>query len=184
MRIVYPEIGVCGLSCKLCPMYQSTAASRCKGCKSKERMALGCPLITCSVKKNDIEFCWQCDKSGTCSKWGKKRQFGKKHDSFKCYQKLENDISFIQRKGIDAFVKTQEQRNKLLRHMLKEYNEGRSKSYYCTAATVLEIGELSKSLIEADRISKGLDIKSRSKVLHSIVDEIAKQNMYVLKMRK
>jgi hypothetical protein len=184
MKINFPEIGVCGLSCGLCPMYQSTATSRCKGCKSKERIALGCPLITCAVKRNGIEFCWQCDKSKTCPKLGKKRQASKKHDSFKCYQKLENDISFIQQKGISPFVTTQKQREKLLRYMLNEYNEGHSKSYYCIAATVLEIDELKESLTEADRISKGFDIRSKAKTLHALLDAIARRNGYILKLRK
>jgi len=65
--------------------------------------------------------------------------------------------------------------------MLNKYNEGRSKSYYCiAAATVLEIEELRGSLIEADRISKGLDIKSRSKVLHSLLNKIAGHNSSVI----
>jgi hypothetical protein len=68
--------------------------------------------------------------------------------------------------------------------MLREFNEGRSKSYYCIAATVLEIGELEEALTQAHKNSDGLEIKERSKVLHSILDEIAEQRNYFLKLRK
>jgi len=34
MQIKYPEIGICGLSCRLCPIYNTKAESRCLGCKS------------------------------------------------------------------------------------------------------------------------------------------------------
>jgi hypothetical protein len=100
MQIIYPEIGVCGLSCRLCPMYNTEAESRCLGCKSPNRIAVGCPFITCAVKKKGIEFCWDCEENKICEKWKKHREAGKKSDSFKCYQKLEEDIRFIQKNGI------------------------------------------------------------------------------------
>ncbi len=100
-EIRYPEIGVCGLSCRVCPMYHIESESRCCGCKSDARMAVGCPFITCAVKRKGIEFCWDCEEGITCEKWKKHRDSGKLHDSFKCYQKLEDDISFVQKNGVE-----------------------------------------------------------------------------------
>jgi Protein of unknown function (DUF3795) len=184
MQIKYPGIGVCGLSCRLCPMYNTEAESKCLGCKSTTRMAVGCPFITCAVKKKGIEFCWECTENKTCEKWKKHREAGKKIDSFKCYQKLEEDISFIQKKGISEFEKILKKREHLLKEMLKDFNEGRLKSYYCIAATVLEIEELGEALAQAKKESYGLDIKGKSKVLHSILDDIAGKKGYCLKLRK
>jgi hypothetical protein len=184
MLIKYPEIGTCGLSCRLCPIYNTKAESRCLGCKSQNRMAVGCPFITCAVKKKGIEFCWDCEDNKTCEKWEKHRQVGKNKDSFKCYQKLEEDISFIQNSGIIEFEKIQKKREHLLKEMLKEFNEGRSKSYYCIAATVLEIEELEEALTQAKKESQGVDIKDKSKILHSILEDIAKKRSYYLKLRK
>jgi hypothetical protein len=62
--------------------------------------------------------------------------------------------------------------------------EGRSKSYYCIAVTVMKIEELKEALIIAREKSHGLDIKGKSKTLHSILDGIAKQEGYCLKLRK
>lgn len=182
--IKYPEIGICGLSCRLCPNYHMDTPSRCFGCKSKDRMAVGCPFITCAVKKKGIEFCWDCEENETCDKWKNHREAGKKADSFKCYQNLEADIAFIQKHGVAAFEKSQIIREQLLKEMLQEYNEGRSKSYYCIAATVLEIEELKAALVKAKKESKGLEIKEKSKSLHSLLDEIAIQKKYCLKLRK
>ncbi len=184
MKIKYPEIGICGLSCRLCPNYLMDTKSRCLGCKSDGRMAVGCPFITCAIKKKGIEFCWDCEESKTCEKWRKRRDAGKKVDSFKCYQKLEDDIAFIQKNGVAEFEKLQKIREKLLREMLQEFNEGRSKSYYCIVSTVLEIKELKEALVKAKKNSKGLEIKEKSKSLHSILDEIAMQKKYCLKLRK
>ncbi len=184
MKIEYPKIGICGLSCRLCPSYNTEAKSRCLGCKSESRIAAGCPFITCALKNKGIEFCWQCDERETCEKWKKHREAGKKADSFKCYQKLEEDIAFIQRNGVAEFEKTQIVREELLKEMLREFNEGRSKSYYCIASTVLDINELEDALRKARKDSKRIDVKDKSKLMHSIIDEIAGRKNYYLRLRK
>jgi len=136
------------------------------------------------VKKQGIEFCWDCEANKTCEIWKKHRQFGKQHDTFKCYQKLEDDISFIQKNGVGDFEKIQRTREEILKEMLQGFNEGRSKNYYCIAATVLEIGELEEALTRANKTSAGLEMKGKSRVLHSILDQIAEQKNYCLKLRK
>ena len=184
MKIDYPKIGICGLSCRLCPHYHMDTISRCLGCKSEDRMTVGCPFITCAVKKKGIEFCWDCEESKICVKWRKHRTTGKKFDSFKCYQKLEDDIAFINKKGVEEFEKVQKIREQLLREILLEFNEGRSKSYYCIASTILGIEELKEAVAKAKKSSEVLEIKEKSKLLHSILDKIAIQKRYCLKLRK
>lgn len=184
IKIKYPEIGVCGLSCRLCPNYHMNTKSRCLGCKSKDRIAVGCPFITCAVKKRRIEFCWDCKDKKTCEKWKKHREKGKQHDSFKCYQTLEEDISFLEENGAVEFEKLQKVKEQILVKMLKDFNEGRSKSYYCIAASVLKTEELKEALRKAENESDGLDITGKSKVLHKALDEIAGSKKYCLKLRK
>jgi len=182
--IKYPKIGICGLSCSLCPIYHSETKSKCGGCKSEYRMTAGCPFITCAIKKKGIEFCWDCEENESCEKWKKHRQSGKNNDSFKCYQKLEDNIYFIKKNGVIEFEKKQKIKEKILKEMLKEFNEGRSKSYYCIAATVMKINELKEALIKGKKETKGLDIKSKSKTFHKILDGIASEKNYLLKLRK
>jgi hypothetical protein len=183
MNIKYPEIAICGLSCRLCPHYHTEGPSRCGGCKTESRTCAGCPFITCAQKKG-VEFCWDCKEHETCEKWAKHRESGKKADSFKCYQKLEDDIVFVQKNGVNEFEKLQKKREFLLKEMLREFNEGRSKSSYCIAATVMEIGELEDALTKARKNSDGLAMKEKAGVLHAILDETARQGNYLLKLRK
>lgn len=184
MQIKYPEVGICGLSCRLCPSYHTEGKSKCGGCKSEYRMGAGCPFITCAVKRKGIEFCWQCAESGTCEKWRRHRALSRDHDSFVCYQKLEDNIAYIQHHGVSAFVEMQQIREHLLDEMLAHFNEGRSKRYYCVAATVLEIEELEAALLQAKKDSAGFAIKDKSKVLHAILDGIAEKGHYCLSLRK
>ncbi len=146
-------------------------------------MAVGCPFITCAVKRKGIEFCLECDASETCDKWRKHRNAGKKYDSFVCYQKLEDNIKYIQRDGVKAFEKEQQTREKLLREMLS-FNDGHSKTYYSIAATVMELDELQNALSEAKGRSAGLGIKDKARVLHALLDDIAVRKHYLLKLRK
>lgn len=183
MKFKYPEIGVCGLSCRICPAYVMKTKSKCPGCKTEWRLGGPCSILHCAVKRN-VEFCGDCGESKTCEKWKRHREMGKKYDSFKCYQKLEGDIAFIQKFDLAGFRKSQKVREKLLWKMLDEFNEGRSKSYYCIAATVLEVDELEEALEEARSGSKDLNIKEKAKLLHSILDRIAAEKKYYLKLRK
>ncbi len=147
-------------------------------------MAVGCPFITCAVKKKGIEFCWECEDGKNCDKWHEHRKASRKYDSFVCYQKLEDNIAFIQHDGVKAFERIQKTKERFLRKMLDEFNEGRSKTYYSIAATVMEIEELRAALTQAKAQSKGLALKDKSTILHSLLDEIAENKRYGLKLRK
>jgi len=184
MNIEYPEIGVCGLSCRLCPTYHSKSESRCAGCKSEGRMKVGCPFITCAVKKRGLEFCWKCPDHRNCEKWARHRKHGQSRDSFVCYQRLESNIAFVELRGLSAFGEDQKERERLLSAMLAEFNEGRSKSFYCIVATVMDIEEITQAIVQARNKSAGKDIKSRSKDLHAILGRTADQKKYNLKLRK
>lgn len=183
-KVKFAEIGVCGLSCRLCPNYHMHTQSQCLGCKSKDRIAVGCPFIACALRKKGIEFCWDCEEKRTCEKWKKHREAGKRYDSFKCYQTLEEDISFLEEYGAAEFEKQQKIKEQLLKRMLADYNEGRSKTYFCIAATVMKTEELQGALQKAETESGGLDIAGKSKELHRILDEIAESRGHSLKLRK
>ena len=142
MTIKYPEVSVCGLSCRLCPRYHSRGQKRCGGRKSEYRMSTGCHFITCAVKRKRIESCGECPELNECEKWSKHRDYSLHHDTIVCYQKLEDSVSIIQKTGIESFDDDQQHRGSLLRQMLEEFNEGRSKNYFCISATAFEIDEI------------------------------------------
>ncbi len=158
---------------------------KCEGCKSNVRLKRGCPFITCAIKKKKVEFCWDCNENLNCDRWNRRRISSKKFDSVKCcYQKLEEDIIFIKENGIEEFKRLQDRREEILRDILINFNEGRSKSYFCVASTVLDIEELKDAVIKAKKDSEGLSIKSKSEILHEILDEISKRKNITLKLRR
>jgi hypothetical protein len=101
-----------------------------------------------------------------------------------CYQRLEDNIAFIGYRGVFAFIEDQNEREQLLKAMLAEFNEGRSKSFYCIVATVMDIQEITQAIAQARNESVGKDIRGKSKALHLISNKIAEERKYNLKLRK
>jgi len=81
-------------------------------------------------------------------------------------------------------VKNQQAKEQLVTAMLDEFNEGRSKSFYCIAATVMDIQELKQAIDQARNESKGMDIKGKAKTFHSIINGVAAKRKYHLKLKK
>jgi hypothetical protein len=145
----------------------------------------GCPFITCAVKRRAIEFCWECDESSSCERWARHRAAGRYHDSFVTYAALEDHIALIERDGVEAFVAEQRMREDLLREMLSEFNEGRSKTHCSMAATLLDVAQLRSALAEA-RLETGPadDVKAKSKALRARLDAAAAARSVKLALRR
>ena len=181
---MYPAAGICGLSCRLCPRYHTDGKSRCGGCKSPFRMGAGCPFITCAVKKKGIEHCTLCAEGETCERWKGHREASRAHDSFVCYQKLEENIAYVREHGLEAFERAQERRERLLARMLSGFDDGRSKTLYTVAATVLEPEELEGAIEAAEVSSPGMTMKEKAKIMRHALEGIAREKRYVLALRE
>ena len=184
----YPTISCCGLDCGLCPRYYIEGSSKCPGCCGPNffNKHPTCSFITCCVKKKKLEVCAQCNEF-PCSKLEK--NFTSKYDSFLTYKNVQSNLMFIQKNGIEAFIKQQKKRINLLETMLKDFNDGRSKSFFCIAATLLPITDLEKSLnqteekITTDKVKLD-DIKTKSKILKGFLNSFTAKKGIELKLRK
>jgi hypothetical protein len=147
-------------------------------------MGASCPFVTCAVKKKGIELCTDCKECDSCERLRGHIEASKAHDSFVCYQKLADNLAFIKAHGIEAFEASQAERGRLLARMISGFDDGRSKSFYCVAATVLEVPELEAALLEAEKAAASASKKDRAKALRAGLEEIASSRGYVLKLRK
>ena len=184
----YPTLGCCGLDCGLCPRYYTAGSSRCPGCCGPDffNKHPSCPFITCCVKKNDLEVCAECDEF-PCPKFESEGENA--FDSFVTHRKTVWNLNFIKENGMTKFIEQQERRIELLEIMLKQFDEGRTKSFYCIAATLLPITDLeialkdSEQKLKADKI--GLDdAKTKSKILKGFLNDFAAREGMELKLRK
>lgn len=177
----FPTVGACGLDCVLCPRYYTEGRSRCAGCGSNySSAAIGCKIYRCCVIEKGFGTCAECD-SFPCSRL----EGADVADSFVSHRKMVANLRSIKGSGMEAFLKEQEDRRALLGRMLTEYNDGRSKSFFCVAAALLPIEAL-RSAIEDDgkNIAELEDVKGRAMALRSRLNEAAMRESIDLQLRK
>jgi hypothetical protein len=166
-------LGNCGISCGLCPRFQSKSESRCLGCGPDAHCAY-CSIFRCSATKRKYETCAECGEF-PCKKYEKWFDT----DSFVTHQKCLSNIQEIKAVGIDDFLKEQKQRKKLLEIMLEKYNPGKCMSLYCLASSLISI----KSLTEAWKQSENVR-DNKPKALKLIIQELSEKEHVNLRLRR
>jgi hypothetical protein len=177
----YPTIGCCGLDCGLCPRFYTVGHSRCPGCAGPNffNKHPSCSFITCCVKKKNLEVCAECSEF-PCSKFKSDEEYQQLQESssYPSCKKVISNLNFIKKHGIEKFIKQQRNRIKLLETMIENFDDGRSRSFFCKAATLLDLTSLTSSLdkatqkIKADKIKQN-DVKKKAQILKEIINEIA-----------
>ncbi len=173
----YPTIAPCGLDCGLCPRYYTEGKSRCPGCCGED-FALkhpNCSFITCCVKQHGLETCGECAEF-PCDKFERVKNFkGPESSSYAPHSKMLPNLYFVQEHGLARFVREQRRRIRLLEAML-DFDDGRSRSFYCRAAALLEPSAIDGALRKARREIRASgtaarDAKARAKLLRSLLPE-------------
>lgn len=184
----FPSLGCCGLDCGLCPRCYTASGSKCPGCCGPGFFDKhpSCSFITCCVKKKGIEVCAQCN-GFPCSKFeGWTGEGEGVYDSFLTHRKALPNLDFIKVHGIARFIEQQQRRISLLERMLRHFDEGRSKSFYCLAATLLPIPDLETALDKAEQEIRANcimpDVKARA--LRELLDGLAEGAGIELRLRR
>jgi len=87
------------------------------------------------------------------------------------------------------FIEQQNRRITFLLAALDRYDEGRSKSFFCLAATLLSIESLTGALVKADQEIKAKyvsenDLRGKAQIIKSILNELAVEEDEELRLRK
>lgn len=182
-----PTLGCCGLDCGLCPRYYTDGSSKCPGCcgDNFENKHPSCSFITCCVKKRNLEVCAECIDF-PCDKFAKETG---ETDSFVTHRRVIQNQEFIKKHGIIKFIEQQNSRMSLLKTMLRYYDDGNCKSFFCLAVTLLSLESLKEALVKAEQKTREesiseQDIKRKAKILKSILNQFASEENEELKLRK
>lgn len=168
----HPTIGCCGIDCGLCPRYYTDGASRCPGCCGEGFASKhpSCGYITCCVNKRGHEVCAEC-ADFSCRKFDKETG---ERDSFVTHRKIMPNQRMIAEVGMGAFIHQQQQRIAFLKTALSRYDDGRSKSFLCLAAT----------LLSTDGLSEALALAGKGESLKAVLIHLAEDEGQELKLRK
>ena len=174
--------GCCGLYCGLCPRYQSTAKSKCEGCKVIS-LTISCKIYNCCVKKNGFVTCadctdWPCEKFDRFFDW----------DSFVSHRVCQSNIERIKKVGLKIWLEEQNKRRATLENLLADWNEGRSMSFYCIATALMPTDLIRDAVNKAkEKVASNksdCDIKTKAKILRSVVQDLASKSDIDLKLRR
>lgn len=180
-------VGVCGLDCGLCPRYYTEGTSRCPGCCGPgfwQKMP-GCGFITCCVKRKGLETCAQCVDFDGCERVVKLLNSARYQDSFLSHRPIEANFSFIREHGIEEFAHLEMEKQEFLKHLLANYDEGRSKSFYCASCQLVPLDRLRQALKDAEmRIAEDASMKEKAKTLRALISRTAESLGIDLRLRK
>jgi len=170
-----PLFSLCGLNCGLCPRFNTEGESKCPGCGGKDfnKKHPSCKVINCSKQHNNVDYCFNCN-SFKCNKY-----LSNTKDSFITYKNVNNDLTYCIDNGIDKYMEILNKKIDILKFLLKKYNNGRLKNFYCISVNLLSIEDLNDIM---ETINKN-DIKEIDVVVKLIEDK-AKEKNIELKLRK
>ena len=177
----YPIFSACGLNCGLCPRYYTDGPSRCPGCGGEDFLETHCTcsILPCCERKN-IEFCFECNEF-PCKKY----DGADTSDSFISHKNQFKDLEKAKRLGIEAYIKEQKEKISILEELLKEYNDGRRKSFYCVVVNLLEPEDIKVVMEQAKKEAKpDMSIKEKATVTAELFEKMTLQRGISTKLRK
>jgi hypothetical protein len=179
-----PDFSLCGLNCALCPNFHihTNGKFKCPGCGGEKFFEKhpSCAIITCSKKHKNVEFCFNCDEY-PCKRYLKPNE----KDSFITYKDREKNIKSAS-KDLKKYLDELQMKKNILSELLKNYNDGRMKNYYCIAVNLLPIMELEKIIHKIREIGKdgNIEEKEKAKMVRDIFTELANKLKIEIKLRK
>ncbi len=179
--------GCCGLYCGLCPRFQSKAPSRCLGCQLGEQHSY-CSVYRCCVVKRGLFTCADCDEY-PCERLLRVLGVEEGLDSFLSHKPALPNLDRIREVGLETYLGERKERRLLVEHLLANYNEGRSMSFFCAASALMPPDLIRQAIAERERMLtsnqvNGSDLKAKAKAMRSSIQELASQAGVELKLRK
>ena len=177
-----PSFSLCGLNCVLCPRFHTDGSSRCPGCGGTD-FALKhptCAVVTCNKKHDNVEFCYECS-SYPCKKYAEPNP----SDSFISYKDVFQNMEQAKR-DLPEYLKTLKMKQEILENLILNYNDGKSKGFYCLAVNLLPLPDLIGIIaaINDTTDEKDIDKGAKAKKITDMIKTKANELRIELKLRK
>lgn len=168
---------LCGLNCGLCPMKLGGYCPGCGGGAGNQT----CVIARCSFQHDHVEYCFLCPEY-PCSRYSNIDPY----DSFLTHQGQLRDIERAREIGIEAYNNQLSKRIQILEQLLSDYDDGRSKTFYCLAMNLLPLPEIEILLERTIHENAFIDlpVKEKCRQITGQFKELAQQQGILLKLRK
>jgi len=110
-------------------------------------------------------------------------------DSFVSHKNSISNLLQIRKSGLTSFLDLQMRRIKVLTVLIQEFDDGKSKSKYCTAAALLPISSLEQIIqvinkkIQKNNASQP-EIKIKARLIKAEIDMVSNRENIALTLRK
>jgi hypothetical protein len=140
----------------------------------------GCLIARCSIDHGGYQYCFEC-KEYPCTKYDGITEY----DSFITHRNQLLDMEKANSKGITVTNDELIKKNKILRFLLDNYNDGRRKTFFCIAVNLLELQDLHTILDQIHNMTtEGAALKDKAIIAVECFENVAKQKGIELKMHK
>ncbi len=169
-------LSLCGLNCGLCTM---RLGGYCPGCGGGGNQP--CKLARCSLEHGGPAYCSGCG-GYPCEKYQGFDDF----DSFITHRRRDADLARMERIGEEAYCAEQREKVEILQFLLDGFNDGRRKSFFCTAVNLLELPELREAVrrLTAEPGGDSRPVKEKSACAVQLLRQAAEARQVELKLRK
>ena len=177
----YPLFSACGLNCGLCPRYHTKGQSRCPGCAGEgfSEAHPACGILSCAQRRG-LEYCFLCVEF-PCKKYDNADLY----DSFISHKNQFRDMEKAKEVGMDAYEAELNEKVDIVHKLLNSYDDGRKKSFYCTALNLLDLRDIKTVMEQVDsEIAPEASQKEKAAAAARIFEEMAEMREVSLKLRK
>lgn len=156
----YPLFSACGLNCGLCPRYHTNGNSKCCGCAGEGFSTVHppCGVLSCCQRKG-IEYCYLCEEY-PCKKY----DGADLSDSFITHKNQFCDLIKAKQNGMESYQAELDEKVGILVELLKCYDDGRCKSFYCIAVNLLELKDIQVVMVQiSDEVTPDTPLKEKGR---------------------
>ena len=173
----FPLFSLCGLNCGLCPIHHM--ANGCPGCGGGAGHQ-PCAIVRCSQRHGNVEYCFTC-ADYPCKRYDGAADF----DSFLPRRNMFIDARRAKKIGLDAYYAELRQKEAFLRTLLANYNDGRRKTFFCTATNLLCLADIASVCQRLDQQKAlSLPLKERAALAVDLFESIATEKGICLKLHR
>ena len=176
----YPRLAACGLSCGLCPRFHTEGVSRCPGCTGEgfSEKHPSCGHLSCA-QRHEVEYCSRCVEY-PCGRFEKAILF----DSFITHRNMMQQLEKLQASGEGTIQAELDEKVGALQVLLSSYDDGRRKSFFCTAVNLLDLPEVEFVIERLSGETEGLPAREKALAAARLLQAAADERGISLKLRK
>lgn len=130
-----------------------------------------CAVINCNERHDKVEYCFECGEY-PCEKY----RAPAAADSFISYRNVGADMAAAGR-DLEGYLDGLRKKLRCLEKLINDYDDGRSKGFYCRAANLLPLDELESCMAsaESDCRREGWDLKQKASHMRTSLESKAEK---------